>query len=108
MMDIVQFVKNNVGDVMRKKNKLSSVVRIRTGTSNLLKSLNTKTIDDAIMKLWNKLCVQGKVLNQWRKESACADPEELRKLLDTLYTEINILREKLVLKKDENGTERHS
>jgi hypothetical protein len=76
----------------------TKVVRIRISTEKLLKAFNTPSIDESIRKMWNKLCLQGKTLNQWKKESGCANSEELRRLLDKLLIENNGLREQLKLK----------
>ena len=90
----VPFAKNIVGDNMKKK-KLSKVIRIRLKTEKLLRSFNTPTIDDAIIKMWVKITILGKECNSWKKESACRTPKELRILLDKIYGEINKLKEEI-------------
>jgi hypothetical protein len=86
---------------MRKKiiDKGSKVIRVGVRTARLLNGMNKKSYDEATMFLWGKISIQGKELNQWRKESGCRGPDELRRLLDTLFQENNKLREKQVMEK---------
>ena len=41
-------------------------VRIRIKTEKLLKTFNTSSIDESIIKMWNKLCKQGKEIKSLR------------------------------------------
>ena len=63
------------------KKMTTKPVRIRLETERLLKAFNTSSIDESIMKMWKKLCKQGKELNQWRIKSGCKNPTEFKNLL---------------------------
>jgi hypothetical protein len=77
----------------KKSVKLTKVIRIRSDTERLLKAFNAKTIDAAIIKMWNKISTQGKEINEFRRISGCKNARELRILLDKLFNENNRLRE---------------
>lgn len=62
-----------------KKNNASpstTVIRVRKATSNLLRGQG-RTMDEAIMGLWNKLVAQSKELKEWKSITACKSPSEL-------------------------------
>jgi hypothetical protein len=69
------------------------VARITESSQKLMLAMNKGSIDGGIKFMWAKLCVQGKTINTWQKESGCKTPAELRVLLDKLYQENNKLRE---------------